>query len=107
MRQPHLTEILQKLKGGLVETYGDRLVEVILYGSQARGDADPESDIDVLIVLKGEVNHGAERDRTLDLVCDLTLEYEVLVSCQIVSIADYLSSNYSFYVNVRREGIAV
>jgi predicted nucleotidyltransferase len=107
MRQPHLTEILQELKRGLVEIYGDRLANVILYGSQARGDAEPDSDIDVLIVLKGEVQPEIERERTIQLVGDVSLKYEVLVSCQFVSLSNYLSQKYSFFINVHREGIAV
>jgi len=37
--------------GHQVHHYGDRLVKLLLYGSQARGDARPWSDVDVLAVL--------------------------------------------------------
>ena len=40
--------------------YGDRLVQLVLCGSQARGNAEPGSDIEVLVVLWGEVNAGQE-----------------------------------------------
>lgn len=33
--------------------FGDDLVSVVLFGSRARGDARPESDIDVLVVVRG------------------------------------------------------
>ncbi|MHC5719371.1 MAG: nucleotidyltransferase domain-containing protein [Nostoc sp.] len=55
-----LAEILQRLKTCLREIYGDRLVKMVLFGSQARGEASTDSDIDVLVVLKGNVNPGEE-----------------------------------------------
>jgi predicted nucleotidyltransferase len=52
MRHPKLEEIMQELCNNLLETYQDQLIAVILFGSQARGDATPDSDFDVLIILK-------------------------------------------------------
>ncbi|MEQ9232801.1 nucleotidyltransferase domain-containing protein [Coleofasciculus sp. E2-BRE-01] len=49
---PQVTNILQELKSYLEKVYQQQLEKIILYGSQARGDAEPDSDIDVLIVLK-------------------------------------------------------
>ncbi len=34
------------------ETLGDQIVSIVLYGSVARGEAGPESDIDLLLVLE-------------------------------------------------------
>lgn len=54
----NIKRILDRLKSGLIEIYGDQLKAVILFGSYARGDAHPpDSDIDVMIVLKGEFNY--------------------------------------------------
>ncbi len=47
---------------------------MVLYGSQARGDARPDSDIDLLVVLKGEVNPGAEIQKTSHIRANLSLE---------------------------------
>ncbi|NJL01586.1 MAG: nucleotidyltransferase domain-containing protein [Spirulinaceae cyanobacterium RM2_2_10] len=44
--------ILKQLKQNLIALHGDRLVHLTLFGSQARGDQEPESDIDVLVVLR-------------------------------------------------------
>ena len=46
MRHPQLDEILGKLRSYLEQNYGDRLERIVLYGSQARGDATLDSDID-------------------------------------------------------------
>ena len=58
-----LKTILAELRSRFEALYGDRLVKLILYGSQARGDAEPDSDIDVLVVLKGPVQVGTEIER--------------------------------------------
>lgn len=43
---PRLVEVLRT-------TFGDRLVSVVLFGSHARGDATPESDVDIFLVIRG------------------------------------------------------
>ncbi|MEG4505403.1 nucleotidyltransferase domain-containing protein [Microcoleus sp. F6_B4] len=53
-----LKNILMQLRSHFEQLYGDRLTQMVLYGSQARGDARPDSDIDILVVLKGQVNPG-------------------------------------------------
>jgi predicted nucleotidyltransferase len=60
-----LTNILAELRRRFEALYGERLVQMILFGSQARGDAVPGSDIDILVVLKDPVQPGEEIDRTI------------------------------------------
>ena len=48
--------ILRKLCKRFKVVYGDQLAHMVLFGSRARGDAEPDSDIDVLVVLHGSVN---------------------------------------------------
>ncbi len=43
---PRLVEVLR-------EAFGDRLVSVVLFGSHARGEATPESDVDIFLVIRG------------------------------------------------------
>lgn len=81
-------------------------MKVILYGSQARGDARPDSDVDVLVVLR-TLETPEDRERVLDLVTDLSLEREVLVSRVSVSEGYFLTRQGPFLRNVRREGIPV
>ena len=85
--------------------YGDRLREVILYGSWARNEATEESDVDLAVVLAGEVRPGAEIDRMIDIVTDINLEYGVLLSVYPVSEENYRNVNSPLLMNIRREGI--
>lgn len=99
--------ILSELRRRFEELYGDRLVKVILYGSQARGDAEADSDIDVLVVLKGRVAPWEEIARTGKDVADISLEHGVVIACVFMSEERYSTRNTPLLLNVRREGVAV
>jgi len=55
--------VLSELRRRLERLYGRRLVQMVLYGSHARGDAEDGSDIDVLVVLTGPGRDIADRQR--------------------------------------------
>lgn len=100
-----MRQVLDDLKQEVEALYGERLKKIILYGSWARGDATEDSDIDVLIVLEGEVVPGEEIDRLIDVITDINLEYGVLVSVYPVSEEGYSTINSPLLMNVRREGV--
>ncbi|MBW4691745.1 MAG: nucleotidyltransferase domain-containing protein [Lyngbya sp. HA4199-MV5] len=102
-----LQPILIQLKQSLAELYGDRLLHLTLFGSQARGDAEPDSDIDVLVVLKSPVNPGEEIKRTGQAIAALSLRYEVVISCLFMDETHYQTRNGSLLRNIRREGVPI
>jgi predicted nucleotidyltransferase len=107
MRHEKLSQILKEFRERLVEHYGDRLVKVVLFGSQARGDATSGSDIDVMVVLTGDVRPGEELERTGDLVAALSLKYDVLLSTVFRPEDAYDRAETPLLINVRREGVPV
>ena len=102
-----LNTILAELRRRLEELYGPRLVSLILYGSQARGDAEPGSDIDVLVVLEGPVNPFEEIHRASDIVAGLSLEYDEVISCMFVDREGFAAADTSLLLNVRQEGVPI
>ncbi|MCX6843181.1 MAG: nucleotidyltransferase domain-containing protein [candidate division WOR-3 bacterium] len=102
-----IQNILRELRRRLEALYGDRLVKVVLFGSQARGDANSDSDVDVAIVLKDDVDPNVEIDRVVPITAQLSLENDVLISCVYVSAARYTSDRSLLFLNLRSEGIAV
>ena len=99
--------ILNDLRTRLESLYGSRLAGIVLYGSQARGDADPQSDVDVLVVLRGEVHPCEEIARTSDEAAAISLEYDAVIACTFTSEDQFRSRNSPFLLNVRREGVPV
>ncbi len=104
----NIRTILRKLKKGLTEIYGEQLKAVILFGSFARGEGRlPDSDIDVMIVLKGEFKYWETDRRSSEFVANLSLENDVVISTKLVSEKKYTESNWPLYINIRREGVTV
>lgn len=100
-----LQTILTHLKQELSDLYGDRLCHLTLFGSQARGDAEPDSDIDVLVVLRPPVSPGEEIKYTGNAIANLSLQYDVVISCLFMDETQYRIRNNSLLRNIHEEGI--
>ena len=102
----HINELVRKLIGGL--TPGTGILRIYAYGSRVRGDADPGSDLDLLVELQ-EVTPTAKR-QILDRAWELSLEEGYVISVMVVSEEAFehgpLSAS-AFASNVRREGIEI
>jgi len=101
-----LRTILRELRQSLESFYPSRLRQVVLFGSQARSDADVGLDIDVLVVLDGPVNPGEEIMRTSAAIAELSLRHDTVISCLFISAERYASEQSPLLLNVRREGVA-
>jgi len=102
-----IKRILQEFRDKIEKLYGDRLKNIVLYGSYARNEANKESDMDLLIVLGGKVIPGKEIDKLIDIITDINLKYGVLISVYPVSEENFSTVNSPLLINVRREGIPV
>jgi len=60
MNLTSIAPTINEIKRSLHELYGDRLVKLILFGSHARGEANPDSDIDLLAVFKSPISQVQE-----------------------------------------------
>jgi predicted nucleotidyltransferase len=103
----NVKQALVQLRGRFEKLYGERLIHLILYGSQARGDARPWSDVDVLVVLRGEADEWEESHRTERIVGEICLEFDVVIICFFVGEAEYHRGDGGLLRSVRREGVQV
>ncbi|MDJ1179605.1 nucleotidyltransferase domain-containing protein [Roseofilum sp. BLCC_M91] len=95
------------LKEYLQQLYQNNLDRVILFGSQARGEAEIDSDVDILIVLKHSFIYFDEIKRISGFISDLCLNYHLYLSCCFTTSETWNNSRTGFYRNVRKEGIEV
>ncbi|MGL4500744.1 MAG: nucleotidyltransferase domain-containing protein [Planktothrix sp.] len=107
MQNPNLPLVIQRVKEGLMNYYQDQIEAIILYGSQARGDAKEYSDIDFLIILKFLENPFDEIDKTTDFITQICLDYDVVISWQFITSERFKIQDSPFIYNVKKEGIFV
>lgn len=90
--------------------YGNRLDQVILYGSYARGDFTEGSDVDIMILLDMDEEELLGNNNEL---FDATYDFNMNNNVEIMPIAKSLEHfrkwviNYPFYANINREGIVL
>lgn len=100
-----LQETLRWATGHLREIYGSRLKRLILFGSQARGDATPESDVDVLVVLAGPVTSIEEAERTSQVAIRVAAYRDTALSFIHMSEEEYADDRRPLVQSVKQEGI--
>ena len=99
--------IVEEYREGLARELGPDLVEIVLYGSYARGEAAEGSDIDMLCVMRGALDYGELIQRTSRLTARISLDHDVTLSRAFMPEQEYAASTSPFAMNVRREGLKI
>ena len=99
--------ILRKCKDALQALYGARFAGLVLYGSIARGDYDAESDIDLLVLLHGEVRSISEIEPIDEALAPVQWDCDRLISAHAVAVDDYRDGRWSFLRIAAREGAPI
>ncbi|MEQ8171889.1 MAG: nucleotidyltransferase domain-containing protein [Candidatus Eremiobacterota bacterium] len=103
-------DIISELKVSLKSIFGDKLRQIILFGSYARQEQDEGSDMDIMVLLDIEEKEIQKyRDKILDIIVELTTSYGCVISI--------IENNYTyfydwvdympFFTSVRNEGINI
>jgi len=98
---------LLEVKSTLQGLYKDQLKKIILYGSYARGEQREDSDIDLAIILEGDINTFKEIDRIIDQIYDIELKYNLLISIHPISEKRFEFEKNPFLLNVKEEGVLI
>ncbi|MGQ4874814.1 MAG: nucleotidyltransferase domain-containing protein [Promethearchaeia archaeon] len=102
-----IIQLANQIKKFLIKVYGDKIKEVILYGSHVRDEATKDSDIDILVLIDDSINPFDVRKCLSDLLFDILLEKGELVSVVVLHEIFFKKFNYPFMLNVKKEGIKV
>lgn len=96
----------EDLPQGVVDLFSYSILAIILYGSVARNDNTDESDIDIVIIIKNEMD-DATKEQFIHWSAELDLRYD-----RVFSIIDIQEENMEkwrnvlpFYQNIQKEGI--
>lgn len=102
-----MQELLQECKRILSQAYGGQFQALVLFGSSARGQSSPESDIDLLVLLRPPFDYLAELRRIVDLLYPVQLQSERLISARPVPATDFERGRLQLYRNAQREGVRI
>ena len=110
--QPDITDsalrkILKEVKNSIREAIGDSF-RLILFGSYATGRAQPDSDVDLLMVLPDELYTFEVEEKACDAVYDFILKTDYLLSVIVVSESLMEErKGFMFFDSVEKEGITL
>ena len=100
-------DLTVELVNGILK-YVKNIDRIILYGSAARGTTEPDSDIDIALIVTVPIPPH-DSDRLMDFIVDMNLKYGKVFSVIDIDNSDYRNLNDSvpFYRNVESEGIVL
>lgn len=105
-----LSVILNQIYKAYHNVYGKNVVNILLYGSYARGDYNKDSDIDIVAIVCGE-RYDLQRklDQVWDVSSELELEYGTIISPTVIPFDEYMEYKeiLPYYSNIQKEGILI
>ncbi len=102
-----VADTLQRCRKALDSYYGSQFKGLILYGSVARNQASPGSDIDLLVLLNQPFDYLAELRRIIELLYPIQLESDQLISAKPAPLDEFDHGSIQLYRNAKREGVLV
>jgi uncharacterized protein len=99
-------QILEKAQAALRTAFPSRLRQVILYGSTARNQASPDSDIDLLVLLEGPIDLDEDLRACIHALYPLVLETARPIDVLPVDQEQYRAQEFSLYRTVAAEGVS-
>ena len=99
-------EMMEELIHGLTNIFTDDILMIILYGSVVRKEETSESDIDVAIVIKKQMNLEVRKQFTL-WSADLDLKFDRVFTIIDIEkdMLDKWGNTLPFYKNIKEEGV--
>jgi predicted nucleotidyltransferase len=102
-----IPEAVKRCRTALESYYGSQFKGLVLYGSVARGQAGPASDIDLLVLLNPPFDYFRELRRIVELLYPVQLDTDRLISAKPAPLDEFEGGSLQLYRNAKKEGILV
>ena len=104
--RPEIIPVIKEYIDTIYQKYNNIIVDVILYGSVARGEDKKDSDIDLLVV--GTSDDWKFERELIDIAYDIGLMHGLYLSIKYISQNEFLAyQSFSFFKNIQEEGISI
>ncbi len=88
--------------------FGDQILEIIIFGSKARGNSQKSSDIDIMVIISNNDWRIVDQIRNIGYDLDENIDYRFSIQVVPESHVKYLKDhNFQFIRNVEKEGIVI
>ena len=102
--EPQNEPVLKRFRAAVAEVYGDRLERIVLYGSRARGDHQPDSDYDIAVFIKDPGTLTEELDKLASLTTNILLDTGAVLSAKPFHAGAYQALT-AFMHDLRKDGL--
>lgn len=110
MNPTNVEKAIKELAQAMAGMFGNKLSEVILFGSYARNQQDEESDIDIIVLVKeDQLSLKSYSYKIVEIVADINLQYDAVLSVILQSTDEYeeYKDVLPFFMNIQREGVTI
>lgn len=101
-------QIAQTFKEILTRSLGTALESVVLFGSRAQGQALPDSDMDILVVVRDSPDRYSLEKKIIDTASEVSLKFDIALIPLIMNHSHYqkhLDLNTGLLQSIQRAGI--
>jgi predicted nucleotidyltransferase len=102
---PSTEALLERCRSLLAGHYGRRFAGLLLYGSVARGQAGEGSDLDLLVLLRGDLDYFRELRILVDLLEPVQLDSPWLISARPAPVEEFEAGTRALYRSALAEGL--
>ncbi len=106
-RKSKLDDIVKIMVECYRNVYGDNIVDIVLYGSYARGDYEEDSDIDIVALVQGNRLELQEKLKIVwDKSAEVGMENNIMVSPTVIPYDEFIKyqDTLPYYRNIVKEG---
>lgn len=101
-------KVIEEFKERIKEKFADEIIKIVVFGSKARGDAEKNSDIDILVITSSDDWRMGDEIREIGYELDEEIDYRLSIQVIPESHINYLRNNgFQFIKNIESEGVVI